>query len=216
MTTYALGRLVQHDERSRDYAFRVAAAKPETVLWEHTAPVLDQGEIGMCTCTALAQWLNTDFGQERRSGLLTIDDATKLYELATRLDGIPGVWPPMDTGSSGIAACKAGRKLGYLSAYHHAFGFHALLMALQHSPVIVGTAWTKGMFTPDARGVIRPAGPIAGGHEYLILGCDVDLERLTILNSWSASWGRNGRAFIGFADFEALLSDRGDATVPIV
>jgi len=219
---YALGRHVEHDERSRDYAFRVSAAKPKTILWSHEAPVLDQGDLGACTGNALAQWLNTTSAQialteaGHRAAYLTEDQAVELYSAATKLDSIPGSYPPVDSGSSGLAVCKAGRKLGYLSAYHHAFGFDALLLALQHSPVIVGTEWTKGMFDPNSSGVIRPTGSVEGGHEYLILGCNLEHQLITMLNSWSDGWGKHGRAYISFKDFGTLLANQGDVTVPVV
>jgi hypothetical protein len=222
VTTYALGRHVEHDERSREYPARVTAAKPKTVLWSHQAPVLDQGDLGSCTGNALAQWLNTNYAQAalgeagHRTGYLIEDNAVELYSAATKLDSISGSYPPDDTGSSGLAVCKAGRKLGYLDAYHHAFGLDALLLALQHSPVIVGTEWTKNMFDPNTAGVIRPTGPVEGGHEYLVLGGDIEHQRLTILNSWSDSWGRDGRAYISFRDFGMLLANQGDVTVPII
>ncbi len=220
--TYALGRVVEHDERSREFPARVSAAKPKTVLWSHEAPVLDQKDLGGCTGFALAQWLNTNYAQTElgdaghRTAYLIEDQAIELYSAATKLDSIPGSYKPDDTGSSGLAVCKAGRKLGYLSAYHHAFGFDALLLALQHSPVIVGTEWTRGMFDPDHSGVIRPTGDVEGGHEYLILGGDMERQRLTILNSWADSWGVHGRAYISFTDFRTLLANHGDVTVPIV
>lgn len=196
----------------------MAAVKPRTILWEHNAPVLDQGDLGSCTGNALAQWLNTAQAQAARMnpGFLDESKAVELYSAATRLDNIDGTYPPTDTGSSGLAVSKAGKKLGYLSAYHHAFGFDALLLALQHSPVIVGTEWTRGMFDPNSAGVIRPTGPVAGGHEYVILGGNMEHRLLTILNSWSDGWGKHGRAYISFRDFEMLLENQGDVTVPIV
>ena len=215
--TFTLGRLVEHDDRSRDHAFSVSAAKPKTILWGHSAPVLDQGQVGSCTGNALAQWLNTDFAQKLRKGVLAEADALKIYSLGTQLDSIPGSYPPDDTGSSGLAVCKAGVKLGYLSAYKHSFGFDALLLTLQHTPVIVGTEWLKNMFTPNqTTGFIRATGAVAGGHEYLVLGCDMENEFITMLNSWASTWGQNGRAKISFKDFEKLLAAQGDVTVPVI
>ena len=218
---YALGRVPEHDPRSLDYPVMVAARRPRTVLWGHNEPVLDQGSLGSCTGNALAQWLNTDFARinPRRSqppAVLTEDDAVRLYSRATRLDAIPGQYPPTDTGSSGLAVCKAGRALGYLSGYRWAFGFTAMLMALQISPVIVGTHWYEGMFTPDADNILDTGGPLVGGHEYLILGADTGSQLITMLNSWGPDWGRDGRAYIRFADFAMLLREQGDVSVPIV
>lgn len=218
MTTplpYALGRHVEHDERSRAFPAMVAAVKPKTVLWNISVPALDQGQLGSCTGNALAQWLNTDYAAMRKPRTET--DAVAFYSLATRLDSFPGHYPPTDTGSSGLAVCKAGVRLGLLSGYRHAFGFQAMLMALQHSPVIVGTTWTRDMFTPDRRhGVIRNTGEIVGGHEYLVLGADVERGMIHIRNSWGPSWGIRGDALIPFSSFMLLLADQGDVTVPVL
>lgn len=220
MSVYALGRVVEHDPRSRSFSFAPAATtKPGTVLWDHHGPVLDQGDLGSCTGNALAQWSNTAFAQQNPKGpdgFLTEDDAVDLYSRATHLDGIKGVYPPDDTGSSGLAVCKAGERRGLLSGYQHAFGMDHLLLTLQHTPVIVGTEWTEGMFNPSSDGVIRPTGEVAGGHEYLILGCDVQSEMITMLNSWSDDWGIKGRAMISFADFAELLANQGDVSVPVI
>lgn len=219
MTEHALGRLVEHDERSRAFAARVAATKPKTVLWDHHGPVLDQGQLGSCTGNALAQWANTAFAQQNPKGpdgFLTEADAVDLYSRATHLDRIAGYYPPDDTGSSGLAVCKAGVRRGLLTRYDHAFGFDALLLALQHSPVIAGTLWTKGMFDPTSDGRIAPTGPVEGGHEYLLLGANMEQERITMLNSWSEEWSEKGRAWISFADYEKILADQGDIQVPMI
>ena len=104
-----LGRLVDHDERSRNYQARRAAAH-RSVLWGHHAPVLDQGELGSCTGNATAQLINTDyFAKSRKSGYLTENDAVAIYSAATKLDGIPhNTYPPIDGGSSGLGA-RAGQ-----------------------------------------------------------------------------------------------------------
>jgi hypothetical protein len=59
-----------------------------------------------------------------------------LYGMATKLDGLPGTFPPDDTGSSGLGVAKAAKALGYISAYHHAFGLEHALAALTLGPVI--------------------------------------------------------------------------------
>src|SRR6478609_3573621 len=119
--TYALGRHVDHDERSRNFAAMVPAVKPKTVLWEHTAPVLDQGALGSCTGNALAQWLNTDYARgyqfDGMRAPLSEAAAVELYSAATRADNVPGHYPPVDTGSSGLAVCRAAVRAKYLRAY---------------------------------------------------------------------------------------------------
>lgn len=213
---HTLGRHVDHDERSRLYQ-ALGAHTQRSVLWGHHAPVLDQGELGSCTGNAAAQLINTDyFAASRTASYLGEADAVKIYELATHLDGIPdNTYPPTDGGSSGLGAAKAGKQLGYFTGYKHAFGFDHFAAALQLQPVIVGTTWYEGMFTPDRHNTVHPTGQVAGGHEYLALGIDYSTRTLTFLNSWGNSWGDSGRFHMGFDDFARLLADQGDATAPI-
>lgn len=222
-TGLRLGRHIEHDDRSR--AFSVSppakAAKLKTVLWPHTAPVLNQGQVGSCTGNAMAQLINTDAWKIPRAKIkgkgqwMSEQDAVRLYSQATALDDVEGTYPPTDTGSSGLAVSKAAKNAGYCSSYRHAFGLNAMLAALQLHPVIVGTTWTNQMFNPNRQGFVKPAGAPVGGHEYLCLGCDVDKEFLTFLNSWGSGWGYTGRFYISFDDFNTLLQDQGDVTVPI-
>lgn len=212
----ALGRLVEHDPRSRAYPAR-RVVRPKSVLWTHRAPVLDQGDLGSCTGNALAQCLNaTKFAASRpRRRYLDEQYARLLYAKATVLDTFPGQWPTQDTGSSGLAVAKAGVQLGYLTSYEHAFGFDHFAAALALQPVIIGTNWYSGMFDPDSDGFVTPTGQLAGGHEYLALGINHRERYVTFLNSWSDSWGREGRFRMTFDDFAALLDEDGDVTVPV-
>lgn len=210
------GRLVQHDPRSR--AFRVsrgAGVAPKTVAWPNKAPVLDQGELGSCTGHAMAHWENSMRAVEGVSDWLGNSEALELYSEATSIDEYPGKYPPEDTGSSGLAVAKAAVNQGYISAYRHAFGLLDTLTALQSSPVIIGSLWFQGMNEPDKVGFLRVMGESLGGHQYALLGCDVENEYVTVLNSWSADWGDNGTAKLLFTDLSTLLDAQGDVTVPI-
>ncbi|QGF20288.1 hypothetical protein SEA_SIXAMA_109 [Gordonia phage Sixama] len=211
------GRLVEHDPRSRSYGLVVnPTATLETVLWTNSAPVLDQGSLGSCTGHAMAQWENTTRTREGLSEWLTDDDAVELYSAATQHDEFPGEYPPIDTGSSGLAVAKAAQAKGYITGYRHAFGMQQTLLALQIAPVLIGTLWLSGMNTPDDKLMLHASGEELGGHEYLLLGCNVEDEYVTVLNSWSSTWGENGTARISFLDLEALLKQEGDVTVPVV
>lgn len=211
----ALGRLVDHDPRSRDYQAARAPVQ-RSVLWGHHAPVLDQQNLGSCTGNAAAQLINTDyFAKSRPSGYLGEVDAVRIYALATRLDGIAdNTYPPTDGGSSGLGAAKAGVRLKYFSGYKHCFGFDAFAAALQLQPLIVGTSWYTDMMNPDVHGFVWPHGTLEGGHEYLCLGISYETKTLTFLNSWSDQWGRAGRFLMTFTAFASLLADQGDATAP--
>jgi hypothetical protein len=205
-----LGRHQHHDERSRAYRVTPAAA-PKTVLWPRHVPPYDQRNLGSCTGNAMAGALSTApfnhrFGERR---------AVLLYEAATQLDDIPGAFPPDDTGSSGLAVAKAAQKAGLITRYEHAFGLQDVISALQTGPVIAGTDWLTGMDTPDAQGFVKVTGSVRGGHEYEILGVDLEQRYFTACNSWGTSWGVGGYFKIRIDDFAALLARGGDVTVPI-
>ena len=210
-----LGRHVEHDERSRAWAVAEDVAAIRSVSWTRRAPIFDQGDLGSCTGNAMAGAVGTDSAEGEGVATLTEDDAVNLYSLATHLDRIPGVWPPEDTGSSGLAVAKAAKKAGLIHSYRHAFSLHAALTALQHGPVIVGMAWLTGCDNPDPSGLVRYDGAVRGGHEIELLACYVDAQTVTFANSWGEGWGAAGYFSMSFDDFDRALADGGDVTVPI-
>jgi hypothetical protein len=211
----ALGRRVEHDPRSRRYTAPRGTVR--TVLWTHAAPVLDQQDIGACTGFSLAQLLNcTKFHRSRpKRRYLDARAAYDLYSVATELDQWEGTWPPSDSGSSGLAVAKAGVRLGYLSSYTHAFGLYQAVEALSISPVITGTNWYDGMYDTDSKGFVSLSGDVVGGHEWLLIGANTRDGYLTGLNSWGPQWGLRGRFRIRIRDYDRLLHEQGDVTVPI-
>lgn len=218
--TYPLGRVVEHDPRSRQIEFRAAQAPLRTIShrnWQKRP--LDQQSLGSCTGHAMAQALNTS-PLRRGRPLLTHEDAVKLYSRATVLDGFPGQWEPDDTGSSGLAVAKAAKEAGYISAYHHAFGIDQALGALVLSPILIGIGWTESMFEVDGNGYIHPEGDDVGGHEIAGIAIDVKRQDIVILNQWynadGTPWGRNGRARMSFTDFDGRLRNQGDVTVAVL
>jgi hypothetical protein len=222
-----LGRHVEHDPRSLAFAHGVL---PKTAIksvdWTRRAPIFDQGNLGSCTGNAAAGLLGTD--SAARTGLtsatigtsvMPVDEdlAVKVYELATQLDNIKGVYPPDDTGSSGIGAAKALKQLGLASSYTHAFSLDALKSALQTGPVMVGTVWLESMFDTDPKtGFVKVdrKSQVAGGHEYVLSAYDATRQAFRIDNSWGDSWGLRGSAWFTQADVQWLLSQQGDVTVP--
>jgi hypothetical protein len=222
VTEYALGRRVEHDPRSRMFAFvppRAVATK--TVRWRRYGQVLDQGNVGACTGFAMAQWLNCKPAHDPREAYVPMERAVEFYSLATQLDPWPGSYPPTDTGSSGLAACKAAQRLGWISGYRWIFnGVDALKEALLFSPVMAGTVWLSRMF--NARPIagqapfLQVSGSEEGGHEYLIVGWNERSGYFTMCNSWSGSWGLNGNARIWADDMAELLRRQGDLVVPVI
>ncbi|MGZ6854339.1 MAG: hypothetical protein ACXVGC_09820, partial [Mycobacteriaceae bacterium] len=210
----SLGRHVEHDKRSKRYPAE-AAAPVKSVRWQRRSPVFDQGNVGSCTGNAAAGWVATDTATRRGRPDITEQTALQIYSKATRLDRIRGVYPPTDTGSSGLAAAKALKALGLATGtYRHAFGLEHALSALQSGPVLVGMKWLTGCDNPDASGLIKYVGTERGGHEILADEVDADRKLVGFTNSWGTSWGHGGRFYMTFDDFGRALADSGDVTVP--
>ena len=211
---HRLGRHVNHDERSREYPVaRFLAARPvQTVQWSRLVPIYDQGDLGSCTAEAVCGAVSTRPFTRR---IKTQQIVRRVYHDETIIDPFEGTWPPDDTGSDGLSACKIAAQRKWIKGYAHAFSFDAVLQALQHGPVITGLPWHEGMFTPDSAGLVTVSGPVVGGHELCLTGVDVEGRRLLFANSWGPGWGHAGYGLFTFDDYAALLADDGDATVPL-
>lgn len=218
-----LGRHVEHDERSRAFASTAPVEGPLLpTLHRRHVPIFDQGRyldrrtgeyvsLGSCTGNALAGALSTSpflhrFGEST---------AVRLYSRATELDEFDGVYPPDDTGSSGLAVCKAALEHRWISEYRHAFSLGEALYALMRGPVIFGTSWLEAFDRPDSRGRISIGGSSRGGHEWVARGVDPDERLVYADNSWGPGWGLHGSFFVPFDVLEVLLDDDGDATIPV-
>lgn len=208
-----LGRHVGHDSRSLQYLVPETTDTFEPVKWELRLPVLDQGQLGACTGFATATCLNHAPYHATINKDMTDADGITLYSAATRLDSYPGNYPPNDTGSDGLSAAKAAKKLGLISGYLHITTPAALASALVLGPVIVGTDWYESMFNANSDGYVEvdKSSGLAGGHEYT-LDEITDHGLFGFTNSWGNSWGMGGRFYMAQADFLTLLADKGDAT----
>lgn len=223
-TPYSLGRHVKHDEASRDYAFHIPGTlKDVTTVWTYTLPVLNQMGTNSCTGNATAGLFNTDYMAPVRKAKsvswLTETKALQFYSEATHEEDDPAdFYPPNDDGSNGLDVSKAAVHLGWADKYEHAFDFRSFCAALQKQPVLVGTSWTNDMFEVDSNYVMHPGSldqsNIAGGHEYLGLEIHYDTELLWFLTSWGPDFARRGMFALSFTDFEGLLDQEGDVSVP--
>lgn len=206
------GRYVNHDPRSK--AFKATKYPIRTVRWTRYCAPFDQGDLGSCTGNAMIGALMTgplyvpgrDFDEQ---------DAVALYSLATHLDSFKGVYPPTDTGSSGLSVAKAAKWLGYISSYHHAFGLDHALAALSGGPVILGIEWWSWFNNPGPNGELEMGGHLEGGHEIVLDEINVEERYVAGTNSWGSSWGDNGRFRIDWLTLGILLSRQGDVVVPV-
>lgn len=206
----SLGRHVEHDPRSRAFAFETVAPIA-TVLHARHVPIFDQQSLGSCTGNAAAGCMGTGPWTHTTSET----DAVSLYERATHLDRIAGTYPPSDTGSSGLAVMKAVKERGWITAYRHCFSLHSVLAALQTTPVIAGISWYEGFDHPDVHGFGKISGGVRGGHEICLVGVDATAKTVRAANSWGTGWGDSGFFSFSWDDFDRLLHEYGDCTVPV-
>jgi hypothetical protein len=212
-----LGRHVRHDPRSAAYRVtrRADTELKSVVLLASNDHALDQLDLGACTGFSSAQALNCEpFGLH-----LTAKEAREIYSLATTKDDWEGSWPPIDTGSSGLAAMKACRELGYIKSWSSAYTLTDVLHGLQSGPGIFGCSWFDGCEDLDPNGCVAPLGEIRGGHEIAIVGCDFVAGRVLLRNSWGDGFGmkvhdQTGYFWLSFQHFETLLALTGDAYFP--
>ncbi len=219
-----LGRQVVHDPQSKNFPLRLAALPElptEPVRHRiHGPRTTPRQRIGCCTGVDQMVKCNAE-GNRIPGAILGMAEAERVYSQASRLDPWPGSWPPEDTGSSGLAACKAAKQLGYIVRYEWVFsGARQILAALVGKPgtpgrcVGVGTWWHKDMMKPDPETLlVRPTGPKVGGHQWTITGWEPRYRAFEALCWWGPDFGDNGRFRITLDDLDEMLDDDGDAHV---
>lgn len=214
MTGGPLGRIVEHDPRSRRYPYtaaRTATYGPVKYDLIH----LDQGQLGSCVGNSTVEVLSAPmYGMT-----VPLDEgvAVDVYSAATAVDEFPGQYKPTDTGTSGLAAAKVTKTRGWTSGYQHAFTVTDALAALQHYPVMTGIPWLSCFDQPDQDGhiTIMPGATVRGGHELSVDEYDPNRGVVWFHNHWGTDWGVGGRCSITVADWAHLLGQQGDVTVLI-
>lgn len=199
------------DERSRNYPIRSLLEKStlRSNAWS-CEPRLDQGREGACVGFG---WSHELAANPVVVPGITNDFARNIYHQAQTLDE----WAGEDyDGTSVLAGAKTVQSLGYVREYRWAFGLQDVLAALSyHGPVVLGLNWYEGMWDTDEKGFIHVTGSLVGGHCILARGLAVKSKYVTLRNSWGNDWGTDGDCRILFTDLERLLSESGEACVPV-
>jgi len=215
----------RHDERSRDYPVR--AALPSSVVrkrksWYVPKPVIDQGREGACVGFG---WTN-----ELRALPVSIKfpdptaTALGIYRQAKLMDE----WAGEDyEGTSVLAGAKVAQSMGFISMYRWAFGIDDVIDTIVTSgPVVLGIPWYDSMYGTRKSGLIDVSGSLVGGHcilatgynpkaRFISEGFGQKFEIIRLRNSWGSDYGVNGDGFIRVEDLSRLLSEGGEACVPV-
>lgn len=191
-------------------AASLPVAPTRTYRYYYNGVRLDQGMSSACVGHGWTHWLTSSpIIQKARPWQ---DFAFDVYRTAQINDEWEGEEPTY-YGTSVRAGAKVLQAQGFITDYRWAFTADEILRAvLDIGPVVVGTVWTDGMFVPYPSGEIKPEGPEAGGHCYLIDGGNALTRRVRILNSWG-NWGNKGRAWMSMASLEYLMGLDGEAAI---
>lgn len=203
----------------RDHLFLATAPLPKPGVVRRrwfVPPAWDQGQTSQCVAFSSLLYLNA--GPVRNTKVSAVD-APRFYDDVRLLDG----FPMPHEGSTVRAAMQLLNKGGYVPEYLWAFDVQAAAnWVLAKGPCVAGTDWLYSMFeTEPFHGTsfikFDPTSGVAGGHAWLIFGVDKvkrcpdgSTGAFVMQNSWSSSWGSNGRSWISFEAMKALLSEDGE------
>lgn len=205
-----LDRLIEFDERSREFPIRSLVGDKERRSYTWRVDVsLDQGNEGACVGFGWAH----ELAARPSVHPMTNQSALVLYHAAQKLDQWPG---ENYEGTSVLAGAKVVQAMGFLAEYRWAFGESDLALAVGYKgPAVLGINWYSGMDAPQIDSVgrrwLKPTGGIRGGHCLISHGYNVPLNAYKVWNSWGAP----SEFYIHKDDMAFLLSNQGEACIPL-
>jgi hypothetical protein len=215
----------RHDPESRKYAIRSVLKQrkieKKATMWLEGI-VLDQGSEGACVGFAWTGELLAEPAapKEQPSPLFANSLASSFYQEAKKIDEWPG---ENYDGTSVLAGAKIMQKAGFIGEYRWCFSVNDVRDAvISEGPVVIGVPWFDGMYDTLPGGLVRLSGQTTGGHAILITGYSPSKrfgnqthEVFRWRNSWGSDYGVNGSGWIKYKDLEKLLSQNGEACVPM-
>lgn len=219
-----LGRHVNLDSMSKAYALQPELRVIGSVRHDAHIAILNQGQVGSCTGNASTSCAyHVPFhAPGSPTWRYTPDEvgAVDWYRDNTANDGFAGTYTPDDTGSDGLTSSKMAVQAGVASGYQAALDLDSSLQALMDRPGITGIPWYNSMFTPPASGLLDTSvrSGLAGGHELCvdeIVSADAAGNGTGVMlvggpNSWSNTWGAQGRWYMRVLDWWDLRKREGD------
>lgn len=209
-----LGRVPFYDPRNERFRIRALVRSADTIpinsrYWYGNGFWGDQGATSECTAYSLVHYMED--GPITHAGPTPLAHPSVVYREIQAIDRAEGRDYGVDGGATMLAQCKAALARKWIGEYRWGYTLDELVAAvLTSGPVIVGTNWYDGMFTPDVSARVRVTGSIAGGHAYVINGVNRLTKYFRLKNSWSRSWGAKGYAYISFADMARLILEDGE------
>lgn len=235
------GRRYSPDERDANFPMRLMLDPLREQFFPRGLPpgtrhyrqgaVLNQGATGTCVGHGWAGW---SYGAPLMTKPSAIPTPFELYRRMVQIDE----WRDNDHeatapdsqlqfGTSVRAGVKVLQELGCVKSYlwtqdvEDVRAWHLAGLG----GVVLGVNWSEGMEQTDADGVIHYTGRNLGGHCVKTTGWSDTLKvrsgtlrtrrAVRILNSWTRSWGQNGRAWVLDDDLDRLLKAQGECCAAV-
>lgn len=207
-----LGRLIEFDERSRNYnvrkLFTTEHDAPRSYRWK-VPQSLDQKRNPSCVGFA---WSHELCARPKMTEGITEESALQLYYEAQKLDEWSGEGYE---GTSVLGGAKAAQAQGKILEYRWAFDTLDLAIAISYfGGAVIGVNWYDSMFETDVDGYLHIGGKIAGGHALYVPGFSVFKWSFWCWQSWGLEFGLAGGCWIRFEDMDRLLKENGEACLP--
>lgn len=236
-----LGRLIEFDERSRDYPVAAVlerrgldtsdSARIRSYRWR-VQDWYDQRSEGACVLFAEG---HAAAARPREQRGFTFDQLIGYYHRAQDIDEWASTHQGGEGGTSVLAGAKVmtaeGHYVGYDWVLGRDEGLRIALVTLAYlRPLVMGTWWKSSMWDTDGDGKLDVTGHNVGGHAWLTYGLvardargkpahrigDLDLDRSRVWdrNSWGRGWGRDGDFWLTVREWNDLRLDQGDCMAP--